>query len=87
MRVHLRGAAEAVLARESVEVEDGSTLDAIVREISSYDSELHRQLLREDGSPRSAAKVLVDGVPATSLSSTVPAGATVTVSPTMSCDG
>ena len=87
MEIQLRGGAEAILGRGQLELAEARSAVDIVRQIAMMDEELHRQLLREDGTPRRSARVLIDGHPAESLSDPIPVGATVTVSPTMSCDG
>jgi hypothetical protein len=87
MEIQLRGGAEAFLGRGRLELSDATSAVDIVRHIAAMDQELHRLLLREDGTPRQSARVLIDGRPAESLSAPIPVGATVTVNPTMSCDG
>ena len=87
MEVRLRGAAEAVLATDTIEVSDASSLRSIVVGIASLSPELERQLLHRDGTPRSASRLLVDGVPVASLDTAAPAGGPWSLSPVMSCDG
>jgi hypothetical protein len=87
MEIRLRGGAEAILGRGHLQLSDATSADDVVRHIAAMDEELHRQLLREDGTPRQSARVLIDGRPAESLSAPIPTGAIVTVSPIMSCDG
>jgi hypothetical protein len=87
MEIRLRGGAEAILGRGHLQLSDATSADDVVRHIAAMDEELHRQLLREDGTPRQSARVLIDGRPAESLSAPIPMGAIVTVIPIMSCDG
>lgn len=87
MEIQLRGAAEAILARDTYVAGDTDSAGDVIRKLAAESPELERQLLRADGTPRQSARVLIDGRPTRSLDDRLPAGATVTVNPTLSCDG
>lgn len=87
MEIQLRGAAEAILARDTYLAGETDSASDVIRKLATESPELERQLLREDGTPRQSARVLIDGRPAGSFDEPLPAGATVTVNPTLSCDG
>lgn len=86
--VKLRGAAEAILASEQIEVEvETLTPREIILAIARMNPALQRQIVRDDGNPRQSSKILIDGTQPDDLDSEFPSGASVMFSPMLPCDG
>jgi len=86
--VQLRGAAEALLLTEAVEVSVTKlTPKEILKAVAAQNPLLERQIIRGDGSPRLSTKILVNGQPPRSLDEEIPAGPSIIMSPSMPCDG
>lgn len=88
VKVQLRGAAEALLLTESVEVSVPElTPREILKAVAAQNPLLERQIIRSDGSPRLSTKILVDGQPPWSLDEVIPSGVSFILMPIMPCDG
>ncbi|MFC0865219.1 hypothetical protein ACFHYQ_23265 [Sphaerimonospora cavernae] len=88
LTVGLRGYPEAVLAADVVtlDVNSGVTAGAVVQSLARTSSGLGEALIRPDGEPRQAAKVLVDGT-LVSHETQIRTGSSVTVVAALPCDG
>ena len=89
LTVQLRGSAEALLARNAIELDaaEHRTVRSVLNAVAERHPGLARQLLREDGTPRRYPKFLIDGRPVTSYDAEIPKGAAVSVVPALPCDG
>jgi hypothetical protein len=89
VKVQLRGSAEAILARDSIELACTRplSLEGVARALAEQDDELARQLLHEDGNPRRAVKYLIDASVAESFDAEIPEGARIAVMASLPCDG
>lgn len=59
----------------------------ILEAVADQNPLLKNQILREDGTPRSSTKVLINGVPNSDLLKIFPEDADITVAVVMPCDG
>lgn len=86
--VSLRGYPEAILATDSItlSLRHQAPAGAIVQNLADLFPQLRTALMLDDGMPRRAVRVLVDGVPV-SHESAVPASGALTLVATLPCDG
>ena len=88
VEVNIRGAAEAILATESVKLSlESLTPREIVKAIADQNPLIKQQLIRDNGDPRLSTKILVDGTPPKSLDDILSAGSKFVVAPAIPCDG
>jgi molybdopterin converting factor small subunit len=76
----------AATHKVTLEVKE-STPKAILQELAKGNPLLKDQIVRADGLPRSSTRILVNGVPPSSLDEVLAAGAELSVAVVMPCDG